>query len=90
MYQFFEDPGHGWLRVQRQELKDLNIEHKISTFSYQEGLDVYLEEDCDLSVFANAKLGKDYAFSLFSPGTVEMIYQENTPIRGYQPFKATV
>lgn len=87
MYQFFEDPGHGWLKVQRSELRDLGIEHKISSFSYQEGQDVYLEEDCDISIFANAKLGKNYAFSLFSPGTVEMVYHENTPVRTYSHFR---
>jgi deoxyadenosine/deoxycytidine kinase len=51
MYTFHSDPGHGWLQVKRQELKDIGILDKISHYSYQYGPDVYLEEDCDYSLF---------------------------------------
>jgi hypothetical protein len=61
-YIFFCDPGHAWLRVKRQEIIDLNIQHRISPYSYQNGQYVYLEEDCDAGVFLYAKYGKDISF----------------------------
>lgn len=51
---FYSDPGHGWLAVPRQELIDLGILHKITSYSYQRQGMVYLEEDCDLSTYAAA------------------------------------
>ena len=55
MYYFINDPGHGWLRVPKTELRHLNIERKISSYSYQSKLYAYLEEDCDLKTFLDAK-----------------------------------
>ena len=57
-YTFYEDPGHGWLEVPTPELRELGIAHKISTCSYvyPNGRFVYLEEDCDLTTFLEAKL----------------------------------
>lgn len=51
---FFEDPGHGWLRVPRGLISQLNISNKISSYSYQDNNYLYLEEDCDAEVFASA------------------------------------
>lgn len=51
---FYADPGHGWAKVRRAELVDLGITEKISSCSYQKGEFVYLEEDCDLSVYMDA------------------------------------
>jgi hypothetical protein len=81
-YYFHADPGHAWLAVKRKELVRLNILNKISPFSYQKGGTVYLEEDCDASIFLNAKkaLGEEVAF--------KETHLENTPIRNYQNFKA--
>ena len=52
-YRYIIDPGHGWLEVPQPEIAALNIEDKISAFSYisEDGQTVYLEEDCDLSIF---------------------------------------
>jgi len=58
MYIFYSDSGHGWLKVKRSELEELNIADKISFYSYQSGKSVYLEEDCDAGVFINAKRAK--------------------------------
>ncbi len=54
---FFSDPGHGWLRVPRSELIELGVMDKISACSYQtdDGQFVFLEEDCDLGVYVDAK-----------------------------------
>jgi hypothetical protein len=50
----FCDAGHGWGRVFRTDLRDLNILQDITSFSYQKNRYVYLEEDCDLSTYVNA------------------------------------
>lgn len=54
-YVFHSDPGHGWLAVKRAELKRLGILSQVSMFSYEHGITVYLEEDCDASLFLKAK-----------------------------------
>ncbi|MBU2722938.1 hypothetical protein [Acidithiobacillus ferridurans] len=64
IFDVYSDPGHGWVKVTRKELQSLNLEDKISTYSYQLHDSVYLEEDCDASVFIAAlkKLGVTPAF----------------------------
>ena len=47
----FVDPGHGWYRVSREMLFRMDLLDKISSFSYQKGNWVYLEEDVDASIF---------------------------------------
>ena len=56
-YLLISDPGHGWLRVPTLEVIRLKIADKISTCSYidWDGRSVYLEEDCDMAIFARAK-----------------------------------
>jgi len=46
-FTFFSDAGHGWLKVPKKLLAELNIADKISRYSYQRGDNAYLEEDCD-------------------------------------------
>jgi hypothetical protein len=53
-FTFYADPGHGWLEVPRDLLHDLGIADDISHFSYQRLDKVFLEEDCDLSLFTRA------------------------------------
>lgn len=52
--QVYSDSGHAWAKVERSELVSLLLLGKISTFSYQRGDYVYLEEDCDLTLYVNA------------------------------------
>ena len=53
---FINDPGHGWLEVDKKGLLLLGINKDISSYSYQKGGKAYLEEDCDASLFiATAK-----------------------------------
>jgi hypothetical protein len=54
-FQFYTDPGHGWLRVPYSELERLDIADKITSYSYTKGDNVFLEEDCDMSTFMKAK-----------------------------------
>ena len=51
---FHTDPSHGWLEVKRSDLIALDIEDKISRYSYEKGSKVYLEEDCDQMTYLRA------------------------------------
>lgn len=56
-FHFFEDPGHGWLAVERTLVNKLGIAGKISEYSYQNqvpGDTLYLEEDCDAPLLIEA------------------------------------
>jgi hypothetical protein len=51
-YVHHTDPSHGWLAVKMSEIKELGIENDISKCSYQDGENVYLEDDEDAAKFA--------------------------------------
>ena len=51
---YYQDPGHGWVKIKRLKLKQLHIEQLISSYSYQRGKDVFLEEDNDLHMLDKA------------------------------------
>lgn len=63
-YNFYSDPGHGWLAVNLDELIQLGIQDKISSYSYMRGNTVYLEEDCDMAEFMNAMEAKGVQIKL--------------------------
>jgi hypothetical protein len=46
----YTDAGHGWAKVKRKVLENLSIAPDVSNYSYQYKDNVYLEEDCDLSL----------------------------------------
>jgi hypothetical protein len=54
VFQFYMDPGHGWIKVPMKLLKELQIEKDISYFSYYRKGHAYLEEDCDMAKFIHA------------------------------------
>lgn len=64
VYNYYSDPGHGWLHVKYDELVELGITDKISAYSYRRGNDVYLEEDCDMATFMNAMEAKGITIKL--------------------------
>jgi len=81
-YAFYEDPGHGWLKVPLKELEELDIADKISTYSYLKGPHAYLEEDCDAPIFMKTMEAKGR--------TVELdVHTSNrsSKIRGYPGYK---
>lgn len=54
-FTFHTDPGHGWLEVPVPVLMQVGLAPSdFSSFSYQQGHMLYLEEDCDASVFIAA------------------------------------
>jgi hypothetical protein len=81
-YLCIDDPGHGWMKVTMDEIRRLGIEDKITSYSYRNGDDVYLEEDVDMSTFLDAKRALGEAFVFTSR------HEENTPIRGYPAYCA--
>jgi len=55
-FDFYADPGHGWLKVPKKLLKQLGIADRITPYSYQRGDSAYLEEDLDAPTFVNAMM----------------------------------
>jgi len=82
-YKFYSDAGHGWVAVKRQELADLGILNQISSYSYQKGKTVYLEEDCDASLFVNKLKELDITYVF----TDKICSKDYSPIRSYENFK---
>jgi len=79
-FTFHADPGHGWLEVEFSDLEELNIQEKISGYSYVRGNKVYLEEDCDAYLFMETAKSNGWTIN------IQEKYQENTPIRNYQNY----
>ena len=78
----YEDPGHAWGAVKRKVLFDLGIADKITSYSYQKGQTVYLEEDCDLFTLVGALRAK---------GNTVVFKEKHTnkysPIRNYEHYR---
>jgi hypothetical protein len=54
-FHFYADPGHGWLAVTQDDIKDVGLSvADFSRYSYHNGETLYLEEDCDASLFLAA------------------------------------
>ena len=77
---FYEDPGHGWLEVEMNELKVLGIADHISPYSYSHNGLAYLEEDVDYGTFMKAAKAAGWNV------VVDDVYHENTSIRNYPSY----
>lgn len=51
---YYQDGGHGWVKVPMKMIDDLGIRTQITSYSYQRKDYAYLEEDCDASTFIRA------------------------------------
>lgn len=78
----YSDPGHGWLAVKRRVLEELGILNKVTSFSYEKGATVYLEEDCDVSMFMARIKEMGISIEMISKHT-----NSSSPIRSYNHFK---
>jgi len=78
----FADPGHAWARVAKSKLVKLGIADKISTYSYMNGNNAFLEEDCDLSVLINALRERGYEIKFNESHT-----NRQSKIRSYRGYK---
>ena len=83
---FIYDPGHGWLKVPLNEVLKLGIEKQISAYSYVQGDYAYLEEDCDAPLFEKAYCAKNNITRERLVEDTPSVYQEQTPIRGYERY----
>ena len=78
-FTFYSDAGHGWLKVPKALIIELGIADKISHFSYERSDSVYLEEDCDFPLFAQA----------YAPTTgisMNVISSNDSRVRTYRPY----
>ena len=78
----FADPGHAWARFPKAKLVKLGIADKISCYSYQNGTNAFLEEDCDLSVLISALREKGYEIKFNESHT-----NRQSKIRGYNTYR---
>ena len=81
--QMFSDPGHGWVRFPKARLQKLGIADKISSYSYQNGNNAFLEEDCDLTVLINALKAQGYEEIKFRGGSSNRL----SKIRNYNIYR---
>jgi len=80
----FADPGHAWARFPKAKLVKLGIAEKISTYSYMNGANAFLEEDCDLSLLVSILREKGYTDIKFN----ETHTNKQSKIRSYSTYKA--
>jgi len=79
---YIQDPAHGWLEVPRGLLQVLGIDNTITSYSYQKGDRVYLEEDLDMMKFIRAiKANSNILLD------IQDVYQERTAIRSYDQYE---
>ena len=79
----YTDPGHGWVAVKRNLLVELGILEKITSYSYQKGQTVYLEEDCDYTTLVETLKTRGITVEL-----IEKYTNNRSPIRSYPSFVA--
>jgi hypothetical protein len=82
VYIAHSDSGHGWLAVPRAELAELGIADRITPYSYQRGETVYLEEDCDLSTYIEARRRAGLGDPVQRLGK----WCERSPVRSYSRY----
>lgn len=82
-FDFYSDPGHGWVAVELELLDHLGLLESITSYSYIRGPRAYLEEDLDAGVLVQAlkARGVDVAFR-------ERLARGYSRIRNYDPFSA--
>lgn len=83
VFDFYSDPGHGWLKVGKAILRELGIADKISGFSYMRGDHAFLEEDCDATVFYYAYQRKHG----FPPRWKSHVADKSSRIRSYPGYR---
>lgn len=74
----FGDSGHAWARFPKASLVKLGIADKITRYSYQNGANAFLEEDCDLSTLINTLQAQGFKVKFD-----ESFTNRQSKIRGY-------
>ena len=78
----FADPGHAWARFPKAKLVTLGIADKISTYSYMNGSNAFLEEDCDLRTLLVTLRDRGYEIKFN-----ESFTNKQSKIRGYCSYR---
>jgi hypothetical protein len=78
---FHCDPSHGWLEVPRADAIALGLADKISPYSYMGGHSLYLEEDCDASLYLDAAKAAGYTLNI-----TERYTDSDSPIRNFDQY----
>ena len=78
---YYQDPGHGWVRVSVGLLHGLKIAHLITPYSYRRGDHAYLEEDGDLSQLLTTAAAAGITIKLKQHHT-----NKTSKIRGYAQY----
>jgi len=79
----FGDPGHAWARFPKARLAKLGIADKITPYSYQNGVNAFLEEDSDLSTLIDTLQAKGFKVKFDETYT-----NKSSKIRGYCSYQA--
>jgi hypothetical protein len=82
-FKFYSDAAHGWLAVKYQLLIDLGCAEEITSYSYQRGGTVYLEEDQDAGTFVRAYTARYGVAPVIAPSR----WASRSRIRGYAPYR---
>ena len=84
-FAFYQDPGHGWIKVPVKLLVTLGVADKVSHYSYYRNGFAYLEEDNDAALFIH---------KMKSIGVVPKFRESHTDrqsiIRNYLSFDKTL
>ncbi len=76
---FISDPGHGWMMVPLG-LFEL-VRGRASAYSYVDGGNIYLEEDCDAYPVIQ-KIADHFGFAATALSkAIQDVHHEHTPIR---------
>lgn len=78
---YYQDPSHGWVRIDLQKLIDLGIHDKISHYSYVRNRHAYLEEDNDLALLYNTCDNRGIVINLRDHHT-----NKSSKIRSYESY----
>lgn len=81
-FDYFIDPGHGWVKVSKRLLLELGIAGRITSYSYELGDYAYLEEDCDMGTFYTALRARR-----IEPKLRHRHAERNSRIRGYASYQ---
>ena len=76
---FHTDPGHGWLEVNRGLMDALEVTP--SGYSYQDAVNVYLEEDCDAALLIDALKRRGISYK------VKEMYADPCFVRGLRHYR---
>lgn len=81
---YYQDPGHGWIKAPKALLQRLGIAGDISHYSYMRGDFAYLEEDCDAARLFKAadSIGLEIKLNEFHTN-------KQSKIRSYDQYKYT-